>query len=102
MATYEELKKKRGAAEKAQSRAFKTLSDTADEFKALVTERNAKAVDGFYVEADRKWWSSDFPIYIKTGNTWLWNGNGSAFTEPDWIDDDGFDIEVIPISEVKF
>jgi hypothetical protein len=38
-------------------------------------------------------------VYLKLQGTWFWH-NGTGFVEPEWIDEDGFDVDVIPLSEV--
>jgi hypothetical protein len=100
MATYEELKKKREAAEKARDKAYAALSDTHEEWAQVLIERNAALPDGFYAEPDIAPLGGDFPVYLKVQGTWFWH-NGTAFEEPEWIDEDGFDIDVIPLSEVR-
>lgn len=100
MATYDELKKKRAAADKAWSKAYSVLEETYEEWIQVLIERNAALPDGFYAESDGTPLADDFPVYLKLQGTWFWH-NGTGFVEPEWIDEDGFDIDVIPLSEVK-
>lgn len=103
MSTYEELKKKRDAAEKARDKAQAVLNDTYADFKNLIIEHNKSLPDGWYAE------SSDldsFVLYLKRDGHWTQLDYG-AFVIPDWSEYDEndepiFDIEVIPLSEVTW
>lgn len=85
----------------ASARADKRVTKAAVEYSRAKVARNAALPDGWYAESDQAADSGDFPIYWKRNGEWLWNGYGSGFTRPEWIDDDDeFDIDVIPLSEV--
>lgn len=103
MSTYEELKKKRAAAEKARDKAFATLHDTTEEFNALVVEHNKGLPDGWYVESSDL---DNFILYLKRGDSWT-QLDYNTFATPDWAEYDEndefvFDIDVIPLSEVTW
>lgn len=99
MATYEELKKKRDAAQKAAERAFATINATDEEFSRLKIAHNEALPDGWYAESSNIF--DDFPIYLKQNGTWFWHSDQGVMVEPEWLGNDGFDIEVFPLSDVK-
>jgi len=101
---YAAAKQKYEAAVKAFATADNKLSTTAAEWTQARIERNAALPDGFYVEADASLDSmDDYPIYVKRGGVWYWSGDTNGFIEPSWLDDgDPFDIDVLPIADVKF
>lgn len=86
-------------AAKAFQRADTRLSSAVEAWIAARVEYNASLPDGFYAEADMGALDGYFPVYLKVGVDWLCH-NGSGFAMPDWLEDGGFDIEVIPITEV--
>lgn len=105
MSTYEELKKKRDAAEKARDKAQAVLSDTYEEYKELLLAHNAGLPNGWYVDAESQS-EDEFLLYAKRGDQW-WVLDSPAFVTPDWAEYDSndhliFDVEVIPLSEVKW
>lgn len=84
---------------RAFNNADKKLTLTSEAWNDAKVQYNAALPDGFYVEADTYALARDFPLYLKVGENWYWH-NGTNFEPPEWVDDDGFDIEVIPIAEV--
>lgn len=85
----------------AFTRADKRVLKATKDYSQAKMARNAALPDGWYAESDQAPDSTDFPIYWKRNGKWLWNGYGSGFARPEWIDDDDeFDIDVIPLSEV--
>lgn len=84
---------------RAFNNANKKLTLTSEAWGDAIVQYNAALPDGFYAEAGTYVLAFDFPIYLKAGENWYWH-NGTNFATPEWLDDDGFDIEVIPISEV--
>lgn len=86
-------------AAKAFQRADTRLSSAAEAWIAARVEYNASLPDGFYAEADMGVLGDDFPLYLKVGENWYLH-NGANFEPPEWLEDGGFDIEVIPVAEV--
>lgn len=102
--TYEELKKKRQAAEKARDKAIKVLLDTYDDYHTELAARNAALPNGLYVEVDE----TNYTFYRKSEGEWEYY-DGDRFDYPyhladtsDPSDEWEFDLEVVPVSEVKW
>lgn len=103
---YTALKKKRETAEKARDKAQSIIDDTAEEWLATVKARNKALPDGWYVEEVSQARNS-FVLYRKVDGEWLILDYNSEFSIPDWTEYDEndqpiFDIQVIPLSEVKW
>lgn len=103
---YQELKKKREAAEKARDKAIAVLTDTYEDYHAELVARNAALPSGLYVEVD----STSYTFYRKSAGDWGYY-NGEQFEVPYFLYDsqegDGeyefdFDLEVVPVAEVKW
>lgn len=93
-------------ARKAQENAEKRNESLRREYCEALHERNHVLPAGFYFEGEFEGefaLSSEALIYFKHAEAgWLVN-DGQGFVRPSWLDEEGeFDIDVTPISEVKF